>query len=389
MTIEIVTQDEKFGFYQVSDLKFFSKFDAATVAHQKNLPIKWNFNEAIFEHLDWTTEPTESLSELYRQRAQQLREKYDYLVLWYSGGADSDNILDTFINNDIKMDEVASYINYSGDQDRYGFVNAEIFNLAAPKIEKLKETKQPWLKHTIIDICQLTVDYFKKSSAKFDWAYDINHYANPNCAARGQIVETQPHWQDLINRGLKVGFIYGADKPNVTGVQGKYYFKFTDTIDGNVTSYQQTQSKNGQFYELFYWQTDVPKMPIKQGHVIKRYLAGLTALSPDISLVKGRPPSICRTTIGSKIYYISSDTIHQLIYPTWQPKLYQVKPKSLLFSDRDQWFFKLPDSDPAKYSWRLGLQHRWDSTPDILKHTPSNMSKGFKTLDSKQYYLGT
>jgi len=382
-------QDDKFGFYQVDDLKFVSKFDAAYAASKKNLPIHWNFNESTFNLFNWEQEPVESLGELYRQRAQQLREKYDYLILWYSGGADSDNILDTFINNNIKLDEVASYVNYAADQNKFGFVNGEIFNLAVPKIEQIKATKQPWLEHTIIDICQLTVDYFQKPSAKFDWTYNINQFVNPNCTARGKILETHKPWLDLIDRGLKVGFIFGADKPSVTGLHGKYYFKFTDTIDGSVTTHQQNQSKNGQFYELFYWQPDVPKIPIKQGHVVKNFLKKLTENSQEASLTKSKLHSICSTTIGSKNYYIDLDTMHRLIYPTWYPRLYQVKPKSLLFTERDQWFFNLPDSDPAKYAWRLGLQHRWDSTPDFLKNDPANMAKGFCIFKSKQYYLGT
>jgi len=49
---------------------------------------------------------SESLDFLYALRARQLREKYDYLVLYFSGGADSTNILKTFIDNNIFLDEI-------------------------------------------------------------------------------------------------------------------------------------------------------------------------------------------------------------------------------------------------------------------------------------------
>ena len=44
---------------------------------------------------------------MYVERCNQLRDKYDYLVLHYSGGSDSHNILHTFLTNNIKLDEIS------------------------------------------------------------------------------------------------------------------------------------------------------------------------------------------------------------------------------------------------------------------------------------------
>jgi hypothetical protein len=41
------------------------------------------------------------LKTLYKERAQQLRDNYDELILYYSGGSDSHNILHTFLQNNI------------------------------------------------------------------------------------------------------------------------------------------------------------------------------------------------------------------------------------------------------------------------------------------------
>ena len=97
MIDSITSKQDKFGFYQVGNFKTYSKFDASAVSEKTNQALKWNFNDEAYHSVDWEKEPPESLSELYRKRAQQLREKYDYLVLWFSGGADSTNILDSFL----------------------------------------------------------------------------------------------------------------------------------------------------------------------------------------------------------------------------------------------------------------------------------------------------
>jgi asparagine synthetase B (glutamine-hydrolysing) len=101
-------RQDKFGFYQVGDFRTYSKFEAIEQHTKTNKKLQWNFNDTIYRSYKWDQEPKESLSELYRQRAQQIREQYDYVVLWFSGGADSTNILNAFIDNNIKLDEVAS-----------------------------------------------------------------------------------------------------------------------------------------------------------------------------------------------------------------------------------------------------------------------------------------
>ena len=58
------------GVYRISNLKFYSKLEAIEFSTRTGQPIHWDFNEAVFSSYDWTKEPSQSLSELYRQRAQ-------------------------------------------------------------------------------------------------------------------------------------------------------------------------------------------------------------------------------------------------------------------------------------------------------------------------------
>jgi hypothetical protein len=99
-----IQDKDQFGFYKVGDLKFYSKLQALEMQQHTNICPTWHFNESTFKSIDWSIEPKESLSELYKKRAQQIREKYDYIVLWYSGGADSHNVLMSFVKNNIFID---------------------------------------------------------------------------------------------------------------------------------------------------------------------------------------------------------------------------------------------------------------------------------------------
>jgi len=68
----------------------------------------WNANDAIFDQYKWDQEPAWSLDELYAKRAQEIRERYVYLVLHFNGSSDSGNILETFIRNRIHLDEIVT-----------------------------------------------------------------------------------------------------------------------------------------------------------------------------------------------------------------------------------------------------------------------------------------
>jgi len=376
---------DQFGFYQVGELKFYSKLEAILEHERSGMPLKWNFNEAAYSSYNWQVEPTETLEELYRQRAQQIRDQYDYVVLWLSGGADSSNVLNSFINNNIKLDEVASYVNYEACTDRLGFMNAEVFNVAAPKVAQARLT-QPSLKHTIVDLTRLEIDYFSDKESKFDWIYYMNFHFGPCNVSRLNIKLSQAHWRDMIAAGKRVGFVHGFDKPYVHQHKQNYYFNFIDLTDGAVSTEAKILNRPGDFDELFYWSPDAAKIVIKQAHVVKRYMKSATLGTPGVTTnLKG---VVAHNIINGKNCGLSFDCVHRLIYPGWYPVPYQFKSPSMVFSLRDTWVFDLPDSDPVKYSWRTGLDYMWKITPDHWKNNPNNISQGFKTMRSRVYNLG-
>jgi hypothetical protein len=104
----IITEEKnpKLGFYQLGTEKIFNKVQALISATQDNIFPEWNFNREVFGSLDWSQNPLIDLHSLYKQRALQLREKYDYIRLEFSGGSDSYTALHSFVANKIHIDEV-------------------------------------------------------------------------------------------------------------------------------------------------------------------------------------------------------------------------------------------------------------------------------------------
>ena len=82
-------------------------------------------------------------------------------------GADSQNVLESFLENDIFLDEVASFVNGATDKDDF-YMNSEIYNVAHDIVKKYQET-YPDLKHRIIDNSQPIIDFFSQDNIMFEW----------------------------------------------------------------------------------------------------------------------------------------------------------------------------------------------------------------------------
>lgn len=379
-------ESDKFGFYRVGNFKFYSKIEAIEMHAKTGIHPHWDFNESVFSSYDWTREPVESLEELYRQRAQQLRDKYDYLVLWYSSGADSNNILRSFLDNDILLDEVASFENEQGSHDKNDFyVNGEIYNVAHQTVTEYKK-KFPDLKHRIIDICQPTIDFFSSTNSVFNWKYHMNCSFNPNATLRNRLYRYVKDWQDIKNSGKKIGFIWGIDKPRLGLSDGKYYYYFIDVVDHSVSPNWQINRDPGDFNELFYWTPDLPKLVIKQAHVIRQCLR---APKNTIKNFTTEPSRLAyKIDNAGKKLWLTTVGANTLIYPKYQfNQLNEFKPSKLFWSPRDNWFFNMGDSAQCYQNWNNALNDLWSNVPDYWKNDPADPGLAFKGCVSRSYFL--
>lgn len=94
-------------------------------------------------NIDWTFEPSESWDNLCKERAIQLKDELGEIILAFSGGSDSILLLNTFLKNNIPIDEVVMCRGdpYPGfDYSSIGCVNPayEIDNYAIPYIKQMQ-----------------------------------------------------------------------------------------------------------------------------------------------------------------------------------------------------------------------------------------------------------
>lgn len=384
---------DKFGFYQSGNFKTYSKLEAIEVETKTGHSVRWNFNDQEFSQYNWTVEPTESIGELYRQRAQQLRDNYDYIILVYSSGADSDNILTTFINNDIKLDEILMLTNDAGTKDKNHKFNKEIYQVAVVRAKEA-EVKQPDLKSRIVDIVPLTLEYFSTVKPGLDYVYTTNGYLSPSHVGKNKIRDHVPEWQRMIDAGKKVVFVWGTDKPIVRGINGSYYFMCRDMVGNAVSAAQQIENVPGIFDEFFYWSPDCVPMLIKQGHIIKNYLKSVTENNLFVTTSPAEVPKFRRYLRAGKfenkkVYSMTNDGLHTLIYPNWRDNIYTYKSGIEVLSVRDEWLYDMSDAFELKHLVKTGFRGVRQHIPTHWTFNTKNLFIGIKPCYSMMHYLGT
>ena len=106
--------ENELGYYQVNNTKFTNKIQAILEAQKTLAEVTWDYYSNTFNQVEWNKEPQIDLDSLYRLRAQQIRNQYDYVIVMCSGGADSTNVIRSFLNNGIHVDEVVASAPISG-----------------------------------------------------------------------------------------------------------------------------------------------------------------------------------------------------------------------------------------------------------------------------------
>lgn len=251
------------GYWIVNGVEFDNKVKAILSAQSQGLgiaDINFCYNDQWWDSVDWSIEPRESLDELYIRRAQELRKKYKTIILRFSGGADSVNILKTFVNNNIKIDVVSINLWKEGDPDNTVVPNnIEKELLAFPMLKEMQQQGADF-KVVLTDQSKL----FSIVSEDLEWFLNIDtprFTAIDLTAYRSCTGEDYAEWD---NDSTCV--ISGVDKPQVWCKHDKiWHFKICDFLH---TMHGQS---NSMVQEPFYWTADMPEIPIKQSHVVKQF----------------------------------------------------------------------------------------------------------------------
>lgn len=394
-------QFTKYGFFEVGGIKTFSKYEAWQISQQQGLSeddIQFNFNDDKMSELDWTVEPSASLSDLYAQRAHQLRAKYDHLVLFYSGGIDSHVILNTFYKNNIKIDEIITIGNRKY-LDESAKINQEVFGKALPYLDTLN-LKKFGTKTSYTDIGQMIIDQYQDPFHFENFMYYHNGPLSPWYKSyRSPMfkLQNQKH-VEISNSGKKICYMYGYDKPNMFNIDGKWCFKFTDSVsDFAVRPYVYKTMLGGaltNYYdEPFFVTPDLPEMTIKQCHLVTAALKSITSqkdgrLTPVENIANTGP--FIEHPIGADLIsgrWFKKKELERIIYPDENPDTFgdDKVGGSVMLTARDKWFFQSTTDSRNKLIKKYKILLREQS--EYFRYNVDNIPLNSISFFSKPYII--
>jgi hypothetical protein len=337
----------RLGYYQVGFKRFYNKSLAFLESTRTGYVIEWIFNNDIYSVIDWTKPIEIPLTELYRLRAQQLRDTYDYIVLSYSGGADSNNILHSFIDNNIFIDEIVMYLPETdlknlNDYDRSarnGFGEVEFE--AKRHLNEYKNKINPNTKIRQFDITKSTFELLKT---------DHWHEYSPtgsncaiDCISRDHSTFEEFKKLASLYEGKKIAHLIGTDKPLVYFDGNDYYCFFSDNNACHIRPINNLESNvlDNCFTEFFYWARDFPEIVVKQAQEVKKH----AEFDPHLRIMLNQ---IMKRHIGD---YRS--LLHPIIYPKHTEPEFQTSKESFNkgYRKREKWFWEVADNN-MKYNFQ-------------------------------------
>lgn len=248
------------------------KLDA--LLYQQTLPhatVYFNWYDDMFAKFAYYTEPAETLAELQRKRAQDIRNRYDYVRFWFSGGSDSTTALNAFMDNNIHIDEIVLYTFPDKNvADPLLSCNRELFLSAKPYLElnahRLVNTK-------ITDVSLDYNEYKRLLSGPDSLGYVPYLYSMDNGSFLYGLNSSQYVWEKMIKQTEVENYcdVYGGTKVMVYNSAGEYYMYMIDTGIPDMAL-----SERGE--DFFLSRTD-PSLFVKTAHLLKRY-AKLNNLTP-------------------------------------------------------------------------------------------------------------
>jgi len=378
--------NKKLGYYTVNGLDFDSKIKALTYSIQTGMNAEWHFNDDEYQSYDWTKEPELTLDELYDIRSRQLREKYDYLILSYSGGADSHNILMSFIRQGLHLDEIVVNTMEKGNKKSINLNtnNKKATNAAAEHdlqtVPRLKEIAQ-LIPNTKISVCDLTDYLFEYLLDKGDesWVFDKREGLNPAGMTRFNYI----HFLDIrkqFDKDKSIGIIMGIEKPRCFIHKNKFIVSYSDRATNITTIAEHFKEYTNSTIEFFYWSPEALDIQCKQIHTIKRWLEA----SPQYRDYWDSEKKLDFTTIR----LVHERLLRTILYTTWDDNWYQAdKALGDWYSEFDQWFFDDYKDTNVGHIWRMGIDYVIKSLGNYIKENNDGTIDGL-TVFSKRYLIG-
>lgn len=341
-----------YGYYLVDNKIYISKHQALVAANFNHWKIKFIWQDEKFSRYNWAREPEPhiGIKEFYKRRAQQLRQKYDYLILMFSGGPDSTNMLNAFVDNNIHIDEIVNVNSFNQTQIINNTIhNADYVYNVKPYLNELIKKSNFQTKITIVDEVELVKQHWKNYAKIDHWEVLFGAIAAPSMIMT-KIIWTKyvPHIWKMIVDGTNLGIIIGHAKTSIKVKNGKYVTSFTDMLGTDTTAYcnEEPELKGRNLMDFFYSSPNAVDLSIKQAHVLIKYMESCRTLDffTDPSLVeqaykKGQRRAVVCESKYMPGYHLRYDLFHQVLYPGLTQNF--ITPKTSLLTTRpeDNWWF--------------------------------------------------
>jgi hypothetical protein len=349
--------NKKLGYYIVNGMEFDSKIKACIYANDTNQSVNWYFNNTVFENYPWHIEPEETLDQLYDIRARQLREEYDYIIVSYSGGADSHNLLMSFIRQGLFVDEILVNTMTKGNskfmpihEHNKTSNNAAASEHVVQTIPRLKEIYElcPNTKINIVDLTDFLFESFT-NVGDASWVLKKREGLNPLNATRYNYL----YFSDIrkrFDKDKKIALILGVEKPRTfIHTNDNFCIRFTDRSANVASVNDHIKEYPNATVEYFYWSPDSVRMLCKQAHVIKKWLEAFPVNQP---LWHGK------TMTKETFRLVHERVLRTILYTTWDDTWYQAdKSTRDWYSEFDTWFISGQSGSRQHSIWLEGIKY--------------------------------
>jgi hypothetical protein len=381
--IDGIEQNPKLGCYVVGDKTFYSKPDAHIYATETDQPVRWQFNDVAFAKYNWTVEPEGTINDIYRRRAQQLRDKYDYIRIEASGGGDSTTAVYSFLLNGIHLDEIV--FRYPAQLDKDVTDNPldtspentlSEFQFAARPLLHWVKTNYPKTKVTIHDYSEKIL--FDESTRDESWVFTTRDWFQPGHGDKHDHFGSAEH-RALNDSGKSICVVHGVDKPKIALLDNHWYLFFTDMHPNGPTPIQNGYTNITT--ELFYWTPDMPEICAKQAHIIRRWF--------DMPQNQHLKHIIHHANVNADQRTTYENLIKTIIYPDYDPATWQTaKPTNSFYNEMDHWFYTNLKGSRLYSVWESGLQYLVDKIDKQYFVTKLGRPTGLILYRSAMYHIG-
>lgn len=375
--------DKNLSYYTCNGIEFSSKINACIYSQTVNKPVEWVFHDDVYSKYPWHIEPEQTLDELYDARARQLREQYDYIILSYSGGSDTNNILESFIRCNLHIDEIVTN-HITKATEKFTIIdpsNKAASNFAAehqlqaiPRLQYIYD-KLPKTKITVLDVSDVVLN----SMDMFDdveWVHERNDYLSIGQLFRYNYF----HFSEMkkqFDKDKKVAIIVGVDKPRTVITDTNDFRVCFNDATANIASVNDFNTEYSNIKtELFYWSRNTAPMICKQAHVIKNWLEAMPARQ-----------RMWRNVTKTVVRLYHERLLRNILYSTWDNSWFQAdKGTSYWNSEFDAWFHNDPTLTKELTQWKRGLEYVAQNAKDYVEYR-NGSADGLKMF-TRSYYVG-